>query len=222
MYSAKPLVARYQIQAMKILLATGNQKKRAEFQHLFKQLGIELLPPTDLPQTIEDAPTFAGNARKKACEAALAANAWALADDSGLAVDYLDGAPGVYSARFAGAHGDDAANNQKLLDELTGVPPEKRGAHFVCALCLCRPDGTAAIEVEGCAHGRILEERRGTRDFGYDPLFLFTESGFPETGRGFAELDQSAKAAVSHRGRALTVLAKRLAELQAAPFTGES
>jgi len=198
---------------MKILLATGNKKKRAEFERMFQPLGIELLPAGDLPDTIEDAPDFAGNARKKASEAALAANAWALADDSGLAVDYLDGEPGVNSARFAGEHGDDAANNRLLLEELDGLNPENRGAHFVCALCLCRPDGTPAIEVEGRSHGQILEVARGTNDFGYDPLFLFTEPGFPETGRGFAELSKAEKASISHRGRALAALAARLGEL---------
>jgi XTP/dITP diphosphohydrolase len=198
---------------MKILLATGNTKKRAEFEHMFAPLGVELLPAADLPDTIEDAPDFAGNARKKASEAALATGEWVLADDSGLSVDYLDGEPGVHSARFAGEHGDDAANNAKLLQDLEGLWPENRGAHFVCALCLCRPDGTPAIEVEGHAHGQILESPRGTRDFGYDPLFLFTEPGFPATGRGFAELEPEEKAAVSHRGRALAELATRLGEL---------
>jgi len=201
---------------MQILLATQNKKKRAEFERLFAPLGIELLPAGTLPDTEEDEPDFAGNARKKACEAALAANAWALADDSGLEVDYLDGEPGVLSARYAGERGNDAANNQLLLDELDGLWPDNRGARFVCALCLARPDGTPAIEVEGASSGQILEEPRGTNDFGYDPLFLFTEPGFPETGRGFAELSTEEKARVSHRGRALAKLSVKLAELLAA------
>lgn len=198
---------------MKILLATGNKKKRAEFERMFAPLGVELLPACELPDTLEDQPDFAGNARKKAREAALAEGVWALADDSGLSVDALGGAPGVNSARFAGTHGDDAANNRKLLAELEGRAPAERGAHFTCALCLCRPDGTPAIEVEGRAHGRILEAPRGDNDFGYDPLFLFTEEGFSTTGRGFAELTGAEKARVSHRGRALALLAERLGEL---------
>jgi len=203
---------------MQILLATGNKKKRAEFERMFAPLGVELLdvPAAGLPDTIEDRPDFAGNAEKKAHEAALAFGVWALADDSGLSVDALGGAPGVHSARFAGEHGDDAANNAKLLVELAAVgaiEPAARAAHFTCALCLCRPDGSVALAVEGEAHGQILEASRGDHDFGYDPLFLFTEPGFAETGSGFAELEPAGKAAVSHRGRALALLAARLGDL---------
>lgn len=205
---------------MQILLATQNKKKRAEFERLFAPLGIELLPAGELPSTLEDAPDFAGNARKKACEAALAANAWALADDSGLEVDYLDGEPGVNSARYAGEHGNDAANNELLLEELDGLWPDNRGAHFTCALCLARPDGTPAIEVQASCEGQILEEARGTNDFGYDPLFLFTEPGFAATNRGFAELSTEEKSEVSHRGRALRLLAEKLVELQAEDAAG--
>ena len=140
----------------------------------------------------------------------------ALADDSGFCVSALGGRPGVHSARFAGTHGDDAANNVKLLAELERVGAtgdDARCAHFTCALCLCRPDGTVALAVEGRASGRILHAARGTRDFGYDPLFLFTEEGFAATGRGFAELEPDEKGAVSHRGRALDLLAEQLGEL---------
>lgn len=198
---------------MQLLLATGNPKKRAEFERLFAPLGIELLPACQLPDTVEDQPTFAGNAEKKAREAALAYGAWALADDSGLEVAALAGAPGVHSARYAGAHGDDAANNAKLLAELADVPDGERAARFVCALCLCRPDGSLALAVAGTAEGAIGFEPRGEHDFGYDPLFTFTEPGFAETGRGFAELSPAEKGAVSHRGRALRALAERLGEL---------
>ena len=198
---------------MRILLASQNKKKRAEFEAMFAPLGIELLPACQLPDTVEDLPDFAGNARKKAFEAALATGEWCLADDSGLEVLHLDGAPGVLSARYAGEHGDDAANNAKLLRELSGVSTEARGARFVCALCLCQPDGTPVIEVFGDAHGRILEEAIGTRDFGYDPLFLFTEPGFAETNRGFAQLEPAEKSAVSHRGRALKKLTAALSGL---------
>ena len=197
---------------MQILLATGNKKKRAEFEHLFAPLGIELMPAGPLPDTLEDQATFAGNAAKKASEAARAYNAWALADDSGLEVAHLGGAPGVHSARYAGTHGDDDANNLKLLADLAGVSTDQRAARFVCALCLCRPDGSVALEVQGTANGRILTAPRGTHDFGYDPLFEFTEPGFAVTGRAFAELGPDEKATVSHRARALRALAEQLAE----------
>lgn len=203
---------------MEVFLATGNPKKRAEFERLVAPLGVTLRTDLAVPDTVEDAPTFAGNAEKKAREAALRHGIWALADDSGLSVDALDGGPGVHSARFAGTHGDDAANNTKLLAELERVgatDDDRRGAHFTCALCLCRPDGTVALAVEGRAHGRILRAARGDHDFGYDPLFLFTEPGFDATGRGFAELEPDEKGAVSHRGRALAALLERLPGLLA-------
>lgn len=198
---------------MKLLLASNNAKKLAELQRILGALAITFLLPEDaggIPDVVEDAPSFAGNAAKKAGSAARATGLWALADDSGLLVDALDGAPGVLSARFAGAHGDDAANNALLLERLAGVPPERRGAKFVCALALARPDGSLALQVQGTARGRILEQPRGTRDFGYDPLFLFSEPGFAQSGRGFAELEPQEKAEVSHRGRALREFARRL------------
>lgn len=203
---------------MELLLATGNPKKVAELRRMLAGSPVTVRVPADvggLPEVVEDAPTFAGNASKKATSAALASGLWCLADDSGLEVEALDGAPGVLSARWAGAHGDDAANNARLLRELEGLPEERRGARFVCALALARPDGGIAALFEGTARGRILDRPRGTRDFGYDPLFLFTEEGFPATGRGFAELEPEEKAAVSHRGRALRALAQRLEELMA-------
>ncbi len=198
---------------MRLLLASDNAKKRAELLALLAPLGHELVTPAvlgGLPPVEEDQPTFRGNAAKKAVSAAGASGLWSLADDSGLEVDHLGGAPGVRSARFAGAHGDDAANNSRLLAELAGVPPERRGARFRCALALARPDGTLALEVEGEARGRILDQPRGTSGFGYDPLFCFDEPGFAESGAVFAELSSAAKARVSHRGRALRALAERL------------
>jgi XTP/dITP diphosphohydrolase len=198
---------------VKLLLASNNPKKLAELERILAGLGITFVLPRDaggLPDVAEDEPSFAGNAAKKAAAAARAKGLWALADDSGLLVDALDGAPGVLSARFAGVHGDDAANNALLLEKLAGVRPERRGARFVCALALARPDGTIALQVQGTARGRILERPRGTRDFGYDPLFLFTEPGFAQSEKGFAELEPEEKAEVSHRGRALRELARRL------------
>ncbi len=203
----------------RLLLASDNAKKRAELALLLAGRGVELLTPRDiggLPAVDEDAPTFAGNAAKKARSAALATRQWCLADDSGLEVEALGGAPGVHSARYGGVHGDDAANNRKLLEALRTFGPKRRAARFVCALALARPDGEIALAIEGICLGRILEIARGTRDFGYDPLFLFTEAGFAQTGRGFAELEPAEKARVSHRGRAMALLLSRWpAELSA-------
>lgn len=196
----------------RLLLASDNPKKRAELMALLEGRGVELLTPRDiggLPAVEEDAPTFADNAAKKARAAALASKLWCLADDSGLEVEALGGAPGVHSARYAGIHGDDARNNARLLEQLRPFSSEQRGARFVCSLALARPDGEIALAVEGTACGRILGAPRGTRDFGYDPLFLFTEPGFAETGRGFAELEPAEKARVSHRGRAIRMLLER-------------
>lgn len=201
---------------MRLLLASGNPKKLVEIDALLRPLGVELLRPTDvggLPEVEEDRPDFVGNAVKKARSAAMATGCWALADDSGLEVDHLGGAPGVISARYAGTHGDDGANNAKLLRELAGVPTEERGGRFVSALALARADGSIAAEIVGTARGRILEAPRGDGDFGYDPLFEFTEPGFPVTGRSFAELTTEEKSEVSHRGRALRELAARWSEL---------
>jgi XTP/dITP diphosphohydrolase len=200
---------------VRILIASGNAKKRRELEELLAPAGIGVVGPEEvggLAEVLEDQPTFLGNARKKAAAAARATGLWALADDSGLEVDCLDGAPGVHSARFAGEHGNDAANNHHLLEELEGVAEENRKARFVCALVLARPDGSLAVELMGEARGRILTARRGGGDFGYDPLFLFTEEGFDQTGRSFAELSGPQKSAVSHRGRALRMLLSRLGE----------
>jgi XTP/dITP diphosphohydrolase len=198
---------------VRLLVASGNAKKLRELTTQLQHLDVLIVTPNEvggLPDVVEDQPTFRGNAAKKALSAARASGLWSLADDSGLEVDALGGAPGVMSARFSGAHGDDAANNARLLEKLVDVPFHLRGARFVCALALARPDGTLALEIEGTAHGRILNAPRGTHDFGYDPLFLFTESGYAETNRGFAELEPHEKARVSHRGRALREFAREL------------
>jgi XTP/dITP diphosphohydrolase len=202
---------------VKLLVASNNRKKLDELRRLLGDLEIEIALPQDvggIPEVEEDRPTFRENAAKKAVSAARATGLWALADDSGLEVEHLKGAPGVLSARWAGVHGDDAANNRLLLERLAGVPLHKRGARFVCALALARPDGAIALEVSGSALGRILNAPRGHGDFGYDPYFLFTEVGFAQTGRGFAELSTEEKSGVSHRGRALRELSHRLGALR--------
>lgn len=208
---------------MQLLLASGNRKKLVELRAMLEPMGLELLSPSDvggLPEVVEDRDTFEGNAQKKAVSAAQHAGHWSLSDDSGLAVDFLDGAPGVLSARFAGdgprSESQDAANNEKLLRLMADVPDAERGAHFVCALCLVRPDGSVASLLRGTSHGRILRAPRGTRDFGYDPIFEFTEPGFAATGMSFAEIEPALKSEVSHRGRALRALAAELATLSQA------
>lgn len=198
---------------MKLLLASNNEKKRAELRRFLGRLDVEIVIPPDvggIPEVEEDRPTFRENAAKKAISAAKHAGLLALADDSGLEVDHLHGEPGVRSARWAGVHGDDDANNRLLVQRMQGVPLHRRGARFVCALAIARPDGSLALEVSASARGRILNTPRGEHDFGYDPYFLFTEDGFPQTDKGFAEMTPDEKLAVSHRGRALRELARRL------------
>jgi len=163
------------------------------------------------PEVVEDADTFAGNARKKASETAHALGVWVIADDSGLAVDALDGAPGIFSARFAGRHGDDQANNRRLLEALADVPDGRRGAAFICALALADPSGTILLEAEGACRGLITHELRGPRGFGYDPLFLI-----PEYHRTFGELSALVKHQISHRSRAFARLRPALLHLIAA------
>lgn len=150
----------------------------------------------------ENAETFEGNARIKARAAHEVSGRAVLADDSGLEVDALQGEPGVRSARYAGVHGDDAANNRKLLEKLAGIPDAERTARFVCALVFVDEDG-AELTARGTVEGRIGYEEKGTEGFGYDPLFLPDDFGGSRT---FAEVSQSEKTAISHRGRALNDL----------------
>ena len=184
---------------MKLLLATHNRHKVQEIREIFKPTGLELLTPADLqglPDEIEeDADSFAGNALKKARTLSDASGLWALADDSGLQVDALNGAPGIYSARYAGPQCETAENNAKLLRELEGV--KQRSARFCCAIALCAPDGRS-WGVEGVCEGRIIAEQRGANGFGYDPLFV--PSGYDKT---FAELGSEVKNRISHRAKAL-------------------
>ncbi len=150
-----------------------------------------------VPEVVEDADTFSGNARKKASETATALGVWVVADDSGLTVDALGGAPGVFSARYAGEPSDDEANNRKLLAALANVPDVRRGAAFRCCLALADPSGTIQLEAEGACRGRLTREPRGFRGFGYDPLFLI-----PEYHQTFGELSALVKHQLSHRARA--------------------
>jgi XTP/dITP diphosphohydrolase len=195
----------------RILVASSNAKKLEELRALFADLPTEVVGPDErLPEVVEDAETFVGNAKKKAIEIARHSGLATIADDSGLEVDALDGAPGVRSARFAADEGrpsepdKDSANNALLLEKLAGVA--ERGARFRCVLVLAAPDGTVLESTEGTVEGRILETPRGDGGFGYDPLFV------PEgESRTMAELTSAEKAALSHRGRAARAMADRLA-----------
>ena len=192
----------------RIVVASGNAGKLAEFNRLLGDAGIEFVAQGELG--VEDIPetglTFVENALLKARHAARVTGLPALADDSGLCVDALDGAPGLYSARYAGDPSDAARNIDKLLAALAGVPEAQRGAHFHCTLVLLRhADDPRPLIAQGEWHGRVLAARRGTGGFGYDPLFLD-----PDTGLTASELDPATKNRVSHRGRALEILREKL------------
>jgi XTP/dITP diphosphohydrolase len=196
---------------MKLVIATGNPGKLAEFERLLAPLGIDCVAQgalgVDDPE--ETGLTFLENALLKARHASRMTGLPALADDSGLCVDALDGAPGLYSARYAGTPADPQANIRKLLEALAGVPAERRGARFHASLALLRhAEDPEPLIAEGRWPGRILDAPRGDGGFGYDPVFLD-----PETGCSAAELDPAEKARTSHRGRAVEALMARLAEV---------
>jgi XTP/dITP diphosphohydrolase len=195
----------------KVLLATHNAKKLVELRRILQPevpdlevLGLDDVESYDEPAETE--PTFAGNALLKARVAVAATGLPALADDSGLCVDALNGMPGVLSARWAGPGKDDAANNALLLAQLNDVPDERRGAAFVAAVAFCRPDGTEDV-VSGDMPGVVIREQRGDGGFGYDPLFV--PAGYDVTS---AELTPEEKDKLSHRGKALRAIAPLVAE----------
>lgn len=194
-----------------IHLATGNAHKMQEMQALADASGlpVRIIAAAKMPPVVEDTGTFAGNARKKAqaLKALLPPEAWVLADDSGVCVDALDGAPGVESAYFAGPEHDAAANLDKLTEVMRAVPDGARAARFVCVLCLLGPDGTEQV-FEGRCEGVLAREPAGGRGFGYDPLFV--PAGFDRT---YAELTDAEKNKISHRGRAWLILVERLRSL---------
>lgn len=182
-----------------IILATANQGKAAEFAVLLAELDVQIQTLCDYPQIgeiIEDGDTFSANALIKAKTMAKATGLLAIADDSGLEVDVLDGAPGIYSARFAGEEKDDEKNIDKLLALLAQTPDEDRGAQFLCAIAIVTPEGEE-YTVQGVCRGRILRERAGQGGFGYDPVFYV-----PEYAKTFAQLSMEEKNAISHRGKA--------------------
>ena len=192
---------------MKLILASNNAHKLVEIRAILGSEFDEILSMKEagiVHETVEDGSTFLENAEKKAREIMEISGCCALADDSGLCVDALGGAPGIYSARYAGEHGDDKANNRKLLRELEGV--EDRRAHFACAMVLVRPDGSV-VRAEGRMDGVIAYEEAGENGFGYDPLFYL-----PERGCTNAQLSPEEKNAISHRANALHALVKKLRE----------
>ena len=192
---------------MKLIIASNNAHKLVEIKAILGSMFEEILSLREAGidhETIEDGETFLANAAKKAREIAEISGCCALADDSGLCVDALGGAPGIYSARYSGVHGDDKANNRKLLEELKDVPDEQRGAHFTCAIVLARPDGSR-VEAEGYFYGRIAHGESGENGFGYDPLFYL-----PEYGCTSAQLSPEEKNRISHRSHALHKLLEEL------------
>lgn len=190
---------------MKLIIASNNAHKLEEIRAILGGEFEEILSLRESGiehETIEDGATFAANAEKKAREIMELSGCCALADDSGLCVDALGGAPGIYSARYAGEHGNDAANRRKLLRELDGKA--NRSAHFTCSMALVRPDGSM-VTAEGYVYGEIAREEAGEHGFGYDSLFYL-----PDRGCTMAQLEPEEKNAISHRSNALHALLKKL------------
>jgi len=183
-----------------LVLGTGNRKKGLELAELFAPIGLDIRTLADFPSAIqvdETGTTFAENAALKASQQAAHLGHWVLADDSGLAVDALAGAPGVASARYSGPGATDATNNRLLLEHLGATPLDKRSARFICHMALADPSGTVRVRSEEACRGRILFEPHGAQGFGYDPLFEVVEYH-----RTFAELGIAVKSCLSHRARA--------------------
>ena len=191
----------------RIVLASGNPGKVREIRRILGEFGVEIVPQTELGvrDADETGSSFVENALIKARHAADLTGLPAIADDSGLVVDALDGRPGVYSARYAGVQASDDDNIEKLLHELRGVPDDKRTAAFHCCAVYVSADDSTSLVAEGRWQGRILGERRGSGGFGYDPVFFD-----PQCGRSAAELGPELKNARSHRGKALAALAEML------------
>ena len=195
------------METKKIVLATHNQGKIREFQKAFAEIGWQAVPIADIAE-VEDpeetGTTFEENALQKARCYAKAVNLPVLSDDSGIIACALGDRPGVYSARYAGHHGDDEANNQKLIADLAAFPPEQRTVHYICSLVLIWPDGRT-VTAEGSCDGILRDFYAGQNGFGYDPLFYV-----PDKGKTMAELSMAEKNEISHRGKALKKLVEAL------------
>lgn len=191
---------------MKIFIATKNQKKLCELERILIPMGFEVLSQKDFnknfPEPVEDGTTFEENAIIKAKDGLKNTGLISVADDSGICVDYLGGAPGIYSARYSGEHGDDDSNNQKLLKELEGVSMQNRTGRYVAAIACVFPDGRQ-FTVRGECEGKIAFEPKGNNGFGYDPYFI-SELGY------MAELTAEQKDSISHRGKALKLFKEEL------------
>lgn len=194
-----------------LIVASRNAKKRREIEELLAPHDIEVLSVTDfadVPEVVEDGTTFAENAAKKASQTSRHLNRWVLGEDSGLMVDALGGAPGVYSARFSGEGATDEKNNSKLMAELEQVPDYQRGAQYVCHAAVSDSTGVIRLHVEATCRGRILRDPHGSNGFGYDPYFFI-----PEYHRTFGELSSTVKHHISHRARAFERLIAPLVRL---------
>ena len=193
------------------VLGTGNRKKGLELSQFLALRGFELRTLEDFTDTvdvIENGDSFAANARLKATQQAHHLRHWVLGEDSGLSVDALDGAPGIFSSRFAGPNASDNENNRRLISELKGIPWERRTAHYVCHMTVSDPQGHVRAECEARCHGCIRYEPVGSAGFGYDPLFEVVEYH-----RTFGELGADVKSAISHRARAYRLLEPQLSQL---------
>lgn len=195
---------------LQVLVATTNNGKKLELAALFANSQIELVFPESIAPVSEDGDSYADNAVQKARTLASARACWVLADDSGLEVEALSGAPGVHSSRYAGELATDAENRKKLLEAMRRRPPAYRKARFVCAMVLCAPDGEVVLEVEGECPGRISTEERGDGGFGYDPIFWF-----PDLGKTMAEITEAEKNRISHRAKAAEKLLRSVRTLSA-------
>ncbi len=194
-----------------IVLGSRNRKKSREVAEILAPCGIEIASIADfldVLEVVEDGATFAENAAKKASQPAQQLGRWVIGEDSGLMVDALGGRPGVYSARFSGPGATDESNNRKLMEELAGVPLERRTAGYVCSVALADPTGTIRLTSEGTCRGLIIEDPRGENGFGYDPYFLVREYH-----RTFGELPARVKHQISHRARAFAALIPGLLKL---------
>jgi len=195
------------VEKEEVVIATRNSGKLREIQAILAPLGLKILSLRDfprIPEIIEDGQTFEENAVKKAAAVSRQTGRMAIADDSGLAVDALQGRPGVFSSRYAGEKATDAERYQKLLKEMVEIPPEKRGAAFMCAMAVAAPDGKAETVVGQC-RGEIALAPKGSHGFGYDPVFYL-----PERGKTMAELEPEVKNRISHRALALEKLKQLL------------
>lgn len=202
-----PFTLKDLVSEKKLFLGTNNKKKIVELTALLAPRGFQLLTPADFPGTFdvdETGVTFIENARLKARSQSIHRGMWAIGEDSGLCVPAIGGAPGVYSARYAGENGNDQANNALLLETMRDVPEEKRAAYYVSTIALADPSGEIHLESQGECWGRVLRQPRGEGGFGYDPLFEVLE-----LHATFAELGSSVKKAISHRARALRDFMRR-------------